>query len=107
MNPVRQRILIDVNNSIRQYPYHKYEDLITFSVCAECFSDILDEINGIEPDFDEVIVTVNKKWLFEYMKKSGIEYPRQHLVNAYSSDDGIDWFDEANRNHMIAIIDFD
>ena len=106
MNPVRQRILLDVNQSLRQYPYHKHPDIVMISVSAEWFDDIEDEQDDIKPDFNEVIVGIDKKWLWKQMKSEGITKPRAYLVNNYTNDDSGNWFDEANRNQKIAYIGF-
>lgn len=103
LNPVRHRIISNVTESLKQYPHYKHEDMVDFSVCAEYFSESDDK-----PDFHELIVTVNKNWLFNYMKKSGIQFPRRYLINANTSNayESIQWFNEANHNHMIADIAF-
>lgn len=106
MNEIRQRILLDVNKSIANYPINEHRDLIAFCVCDGYFGDVEDDENGIEADFNEVIAIVDKDWLFNTMKKSGIENPRDYLVNEYTSDDSSVWFDEASRTGMIAMIAF-
>lgn len=107
MNEVRQRILLDVNKSITNYPINEHRDLIAICVCDGYFGDVEDNNNGIESDFNEVIAVVDKNWLFDYMKKTeDIENPRDYLINEYTSDDSSVWFDEANRAGMIAMVAF-
>lgn len=101
MNAVRERILIGMT------PYKEYEkhkDLISFRICAEYFEDGEDEMNGIEPDFSEVVAIVEKDWLFSYMD---MENPLEYLQNEYTGDDSIDWFDEALRHNKVVMISFD
>ena len=100
MNAIRERILIDMT-PYKGFSEHK--DLISFCVCSECFIDYEDEENGIEPDFDEVVVIVEKDWLFHYMH---MENPLEYLKNEYTSDDSIDWFDEALRQNKVVMISF-
>jgi len=100
MNVVRERVLLSITD-FKEYAEHK--DLISFVVCSESFMDWEDEANGIEADFAEVIVVVEKDWLFDYM---GIENPREYLQNEYTSDDSIDWFDEALRQNKVLMVSF-
>lgn len=100
MNEVRERVLL----SIPCYPdFAEHKDLIAFCVCSECFTDWEDENNGIEPDFNEVIAVVEKDWLFKYMQ---VDDPLYYLQNEYTSDDSIDWFDEAILRKKIVMITF-
>lgn len=100
MNEVRERILL----SLTKYPdFSEYKDLIAFCISSEKFSDCEDEENGIEPDFDDVIAIVEKEWLFDYM---GVENPLEYLKNEYTSDDSIDWFDEAVRLNKLVMVSF-
>lgn len=100
MNAVRERVL----SSITDYEgYAEYKDLISFLVCSESFMDWEDEVNGIEADFSEVIVVVEKDWLFDYM---GIENPREYLQNEYTSDDSINWFDAAAYDNKVLMVSF-
>lgn len=100
MNVIRERILTDIT-PYKGFPEHK--DLISFCVCSECFMDYEDEDNGIESDFDEVVVIVEKDWLFRYMH---MKNPLEYLKNEYTSDDSIDWFDEALRQNKVVMISF-
>jgi hypothetical protein len=100
MNAVRERILTGMTP---YKDYAKHKDLISFCICSENFMNIEDEENGIEADFEEVIAIVEKDWLFDYMK---MENPLEYLQNEYTSDDSIDWFDEALRNNKVVMISF-
>ena len=100
MNPVRQRIL----SSVPPYKlFGEHKDLISFCVCSEYFSFGEDEENGIEADFDEVIVIVEKDWLFEFMQ---MENPLEYLQNTYTSEDSIGWFDEALIKGKVVMVAF-
>ena len=100
MNAIRKRIL----SSITRYPnFTEYKDLIGFCICGEYFMNSEDEDNDIEPDFDEVVVIVEKDWLFQYMKKSN---PLEYLQNEYTSNDSFDWFSEAIIQQKVVMIEF-
>lgn len=100
MNEVRKRIL----SSITKYPnFSEHKDLIAFCVHAEKFSYYEDEENGTEPDFDEVIAVVEKEWLFQYMQ---VPNPLEFLKNEYTSDESINWFDEALQKHKLVTVSF-
>lgn len=100
MNAVRERILLGMT-PYKEYSKHK--DLISFCICSEYFEDWEDEVNGIEPDFSEVVVIVEKDWLFNYMD---MKNPLEYLQNEYTSDDSIDWFDEALRHNKVVMVAF-
>lgn len=100
MNAIRERILVDIT-PYKNFAEHK--DLISFCVSSESFMDWEDEDNGIEADFSEVIVIVEKDWLFDYMD---MENPLDYLQNEYTSDDSIDWFDEALRQNKVVMVGF-
>ena len=100
MNVVRQRIILSIPEYLE---FWKHKDLIAFCVCSEYFMDCEDDENGIEADFNEVIAIVEKDWLFEYMD---MEDPLDYLQNEYTSDDSIDWFDEAIRQNKIVMVGF-
>lgn len=100
MNAVRERVLLSMTE-YKEFPEHK--DLIAFCISSECFEDYEDEDNGIYPDFDEVVAVVEKDWLFSYMDT---ENPLEYLQNEYTSDDSIDWFDEAIGQNKVVMISF-
>ena len=103
MNSVRERILLDILKSVREFPNADHKDLISFCVCSECFEDWEEIENGSGADFNEVIAIVDKEWLFDYMD---MENPRKYLQEEYTSDDSINWFDEANRQGKLMMIAF-
>ena len=100
MNEVRERVLLSITKYLG---FSEYKDLIAFCVLSEHFTDCEDGANGIEPDFDEVIAIVEKDWLFGYMD---VDNPLEYLKHEYTSDDSINWFDEAVRLHKLAMISF-
>lgn len=100
MNAVRERVLCGTTPYM---DYAQHKDLISFCVGNECFEDWEDEADGIEADFNEVIVIVEKDWLFDYMN---MDNPLEYLQNEYTSDDSIDWFDEAVRHNKIVMVGF-
>lgn len=100
MNVIRERVLLSIP------PYtaiSEHKDLIAFCICSESFLDWEDEETGIYADFDEVVAIVEKDWLFSYMEK---EDPLDYIKNEYTSDDAINWFDEAIRLRKIVMISF-
>ena len=89
MNAVRERILIGIKPYLE---FSEHKDLISFCVCSECFEDWEEIEEGYGADFDELVVVVDKEWLFDYMKKDRIENPLDYLKNEYTSDDSYEWF---------------
>lgn len=103
MNIVRERILA----SIEPYmDFEKHKDLIAFCVCDECFNYDVETDSEIETDFNELIVVVEKDWLFDCMKKDGIENPLDYLQNEYTSDDSVIWYDKATEQRKVVMVDF-
>lgn len=103
MNKVRGRILA----SIKPYKdFWKHKDLIAFCVCDDYLTYDVEIDNNIEADFNELVVIVEKDWLFRHMKKDGIKNPLEYLQNEYTSDDSIFWFDEAVDKGKVVMVDF-
>ena len=103
MNKVRERILA----SIEPYmDFAKHKDLIAFCVCDEYLCYDVDSDSETETDFSELVVVVEKDWLFDYMRKDGIENPLDYLQNEYISDDSIVWFDNAVIQRKVVMVDF-
>lgn len=100
MNKIRERILTGVKPYVE---FAEHKDLVAFCVCGEYFTECEDENDGIEADFDEVVVIVEKDWLFNYMNAND---PLDYLQNEYTSDDSIDWFYEAARQNKIVLVEF-
>lgn len=101
MNAVRERILLDAHESLSNYPFSEHRDLIAFCVCSGFMLDY--EEDDSDADFEEVIAVVDKDWLFDFME---VDDPRDYLVNEYTSDDSIVWYDEANRTGHLAMAAF-
>ena len=102
MNKIREKVL-ELASMSNYIELAEHKDLISFCVCSECFVDYEDENNGIEPDFNEVIAVVEKDWLFDYMD---MENPLKYLQEEYTSDDSIDWFNEAIIQNKLVMINF-
>lgn len=102
---IRDRILREVKGS-KYKEFEKHKDLISFCICNENFETQEDINNGICADFHEVIVVVEKDWLFKNMKDAGIENPLKYLQEEYNSDDSYNWYCEALINNKIVMIDF-
>lgn len=79
------------------------KDLIYFCVCSEYFVNSDDED---ELDFDEVIIVVERDWLFNMLKCNGITDPIKFLQEEYTSDDSIEWYNQANSSHKIVAVSF-
>lgn len=103
MNIVRERILA----SIKPYmEFAEHKDLIAFCVCDGYLCYDVETDSESETDFNELIVVVEKDWLFELMKESEIESPLDYLQNEYTSDDSIFWFDKAVDQDKVVMVDF-
>lgn len=106
MNTIRERILVGMKNYAN---FSNHKDLIAFCVSSDCFED-WDEVeeNGGNhcADFSELIVIVEKDWLFTQMKNEGIEEPLAFLQNEYTSDDSYEWFFKAKAAAMIVCVTF-
>ena len=103
MNKVRERILA----SIEPYmDFAKHKDLIAFCVCDEYFNYDVETDSEIETDFSELVVVVEKDWLFKLMKEYEIENPLYYLQNEYTSDDSVVWFDNAVEQRKVVMVDF-
>lgn len=103
MNKVKERILA----SIEPYmDFAEHKDLIAFCVCSECFNYDVETDSEIETDFNEIVVVVEKDWLFNLMKEYGIENPLYYLQNEYTSDDSVVWFDVAVEQRKVVMVDF-
>lgn len=105
MNPVRKKVIefADCNSYL---DFNKHKDLIAFTLGESylCY----DEETGkeLEPDFNEMIVVVEKDWLFKLMMEDGIENPRKYLQEEYTFDDSYSWFIEGALKHKIVTVDF-
>lgn len=97
---LREQISADTQNSISKYLFCEHRDLIAFAVGAEEISHLYENVHV---DFDELVVVVDKDWLFSYMNK---ENPRKFLQDEYVSEDSIDWFMQANLTEHLALVKF-
>lgn len=103
MNIVRKRIL----ESIKPYiNFAEHKDLIAFCVCDEYFTYDVDLDRDIETDFNELVVIVEKDWLFNIMREDEITNPLNYLQNEYTSEDSIYWFNEAVEQRKVVMVDF-
>ena len=106
MNAVRERILIGMT-PYSEFSQHK--DLIAFCVDSECFEDWneTEENNGNKvADFNEAVVVVEKEWLFDRMKREGIDDPLAYLQEEYTSDDSYEWFIDAKEQDKVVLVGF-
>ena len=102
MNEIREMILMDLaNNQYEKFAEHN--DLIEITVGSECFED--EEVERFA-DFAELIVIVDREWLFSKMNNEGIENPRNYLRNEYTSDDSYSWYEDALKEKMVAVVAF-
>ena len=106
MNVIKQRIL----NEMKPYKdFYLHKDLISFCVDSECFEDWeeVEENNGVPlADFSELIVIVEKDWLFSFMKTNSINNPLDYLQNEYTSDDSYEWFLAAKEAGKVVLVGF-
>ena len=103
MNAVRERVLDDMKPYME---FYKHKDLIAFSLGESyvCYDDETDA--ELEADFNEIIVVVEKDWLFNIMKEDGIKNPLDYLQNEYTWDDSYFWFLKAKDEGKIVVIEF-
>lgn len=105
MNLVREKV-IEQADCKGYKEFAEYKDLIAFTLGAEYFTYDYETDETLEADFDEVIVVVEKNWLFDLMYDSGIFNPREFLQLEYIFDDSYEWFCEAVYENKIVMIDF-
>ena len=103
MNAVRRKVM----NGIKPYlDFAQHKDLVAFTVGAEYFSYDSEADKELEADFGEVVVAVEKDWLFTIMLADEIEDPLDYLQNEYTWDDSYAWFNNAKMYGKIAVIEF-
>lgn len=109
MNKVRERILKEVTEAKYQ-DYEKHRDLISFCVCDGYFEYNADTDEDEESDFDEVIVVVEKDWLFDLIERTEDfrtnDEVLKFLQEEYTSDDSSTWYEEAILAHKVVMVDF-
>lgn len=103
MNAVREKVM----DGIKPYlDFGKHKDLVAISIGADYFTYDSENDTELEEDFYEVVVAVEKEWLFKFMKKDCIENPIDYLQNEYTWDDSWIWFYNAKIDGKIAVIEF-
>lgn len=109
MNKVRERILKEVTEAKYQ-DYEKHRDLISFCVCDGYFGYNTDTDEEEESDFNEVIVIVEKGWLFDLIKRNNDlrtdDEALKFLQEEYTNDDSSTWYEEAILAHKVVMVDF-
>lgn len=96
-----------ITSDIKPYiAFAEHKDLIAFTVGAEYFTYDYEKDKELEADFDEIIVVVEKDWLFNHMKASGVENPLDFLQNVYVWDDSYEWFISAKESGKIVTLEF-
>lgn len=103
MNKVREKILSDMPLYM---DFGEHKDLIAFTVGAEYFTYDDEADDELEADFNELVVVVEKDWLFNHMKMGGVENPLDYLKNEYVWDDSYEWFINAKVLGKIVAIQF-
>lgn len=103
MNAVRSKVM----DGMKPYlDFAQHKDLIAITVGADYFTYDSETDKELEADFGEVVVAVEKDWLFEHMKKDDIGNPLDYLQNEYTWDDSFVWFENAKTAGKVAIIEF-
>lgn len=110
MNKVRERILKEVENA-NYVDFSKHKDLIAFCACDEFFGWNPVTCEEEETDFNELIVVVEKDWLFNHIKMGNRdivtdEDVRKFLQEEYTSDDSGEWYDVAIMENKVVMVDF-
>lgn len=57
-------------------------------------------------DFKELLIIVEKSWLFRLMRKSRIRYPELYLTKAYTPEDAVKWYKAACKEQKIVSVRF-
>lgn len=103
MNAVRERVL----NGIKPYlDFAQHRDLIAITVGADYFTYDIEADKELEADFEEVVVAVEKDWLFAVMLAEEIENPMEYLQNEYTWDDSFPWFENAKVAGKVVVVEF-
>lgn len=103
MNAVRERVMADMKPYL---DFAQHKDLIAITVGAEYFTYDSEADKELEADFGEVVVAIEKDWLFSVMLAEEIEDPLNYLQNEYTWDDSFAWFDNAKTAGKIAVVEF-
>ena len=103
MNAVRKKVMTDIKPYL---DFGKHKDLVAITIGADYFTYDWEIDTDLVADFYEVVVGVEKEWLFNQMVEEGIDDPLDYLQNEYTWDDSITWFDNAKIDGKIAMIEF-
>ena len=103
MNAVRAKIFADMKPYM---DFAEHKDLVAFTVGADYFTYDYETDVEFEADFDEIVVVVEKDWLFGQMVFEGVENPLDYLQNEYTWDDSVVWFAEAKVCGKIVTVSF-
>lgn len=105
MNVIRERVLEGISPYV---DFYLHRDLISFCVDSECFEDAeeMEENENAAADFNEVIVIVEKQWLFDQMRREGVANPLLYLQEEYVSGDSYEWFIEAKAAGKVVLVGF-
>lgn len=103
MNTVRKRVIENIKPYIGSL---KHKDLTAFTVGAEYFTYDHETDTELDADFTEILVVVEKEWLFNYMMEEDIKNPLEYLQNEYTWDESINWFENAKKEGKIVTIEF-
>lgn len=103
MKTVKEKVL----SMVKPYTnFGEHKDLIAFSL-GECYLSYDYELGEDLPtDFEELIVVVEKDWLFKLMKKDGVENPLNYLQNEYTWGDSYEWFNKAVNENKVVVVGF-
>ena len=103
MNAVREKVL----DGIEPYlDFGKHRDLIAICIGADYYTYDCETDTELEADFGEIIVAVEKDWLFHFMMNENITNPLDYLNNEYTYDDSIVWFENAKTAGKVAVVEF-
>ena len=86
--------------------FAEHKDLIAITVGADYFTYDSETDTELDADFNEVVVAVEKDWLFDLMTKDDIENPLDYLQNEYTWDDSFTWFEDAKIAGKVAVVEF-
>lgn len=103
MNAVRKRVLEDMKPYL---DFAQHKDLVAITVGADYFTYDCETDMELEADFGEVVVAIEKDWLFVVMFAEEIENPLDYLQNEYTWDDSFVWFENAKTAGKIVVVEF-
>ena len=103
MNTVRKRVMEDMKPYL---DFAQHRDLVAITVGADYFTYEAETDRELEADFGEVVVAVEKDWLFTLMLEEEIDDPLEYLQNEYTWDDSFAWFENAKMAGKIAVVEF-